>query len=596
MLSGWGASLGLGVVAFLARVCFAHAGLDADWPYSVHYKGDALVWLQWVLAGRTGGVFEAGLPLRPPGNAWLIDALWDGTPAGIGQLKLAWAAMGGFFVVAFHRSLLGALGAGVATVAAGLAALSTSGLILASSPGNEVPYLALVAAAIALRARPGSEGPDDTASDQLWRLVVAAGLHALATLFRAEHLLVFVVFTLLEARNALRDRGSPRGLRAVLLSGGIYVLALVPWHLSLWSSVARFNAGGVPLDPAGDRALASVEARTNHIAWLPDARDELDELPAFSRRAVAAFVSATVMHRRGGVVGSEELGIIEETWGTRPKPLAARPFVAPYGALNFFLANHPQAGAGFNRAALNAPPPLAGGVERYPPELVGAMPPGTLSFQYPPHLEAFNDGYRLGLDWILSAPGEWARLATVKLTGFWRGASLGWTGYGIPIGASGTRHAVDVVVPRGPLATFWRIIVLLVCIVAVFHLLSARQDREHSALSRFRFPVSLWLVFGLLRALVAVAFFGYARQGALAAPVVHIAFAVVLAHWVAPRLAGRARRVGMALLVLGLALEGLRAAIGVTATVDGVPIGERDPFPGPVHVDRQIEFTSGDQK
>ena len=77
-----------------ARALFAGAGADAGWAGSAGYRGDADLWLEQVLASRAGVLFEAGVPLRPPGMPWLVDQLWDGTAEGIAGLKAWWRVMG----------------------------------------------------------------------------------------------------------------------------------------------------------------------------------------------------------------------------------------------------------------------------------------------------------------------------------------------------------------------------------------------------------------------------------------------------------------------------------------------------------------------
>ena len=66
------AALLLFVAALALRWLFWQATPDAAWPYSACYKGDAPVWLAYAEALREGRPFELGLPMRPPGAAYLI--------------------------------------------------------------------------------------------------------------------------------------------------------------------------------------------------------------------------------------------------------------------------------------------------------------------------------------------------------------------------------------------------------------------------------------------------------------------------------------------------------------------------------------------
>src|SRR5687767_6665572 len=74
----WVGSLAVFAAALAIRVLFWQAGPGPAWPHSIFFKGDALVWLEHALSLERGRVFELGLPLRPPGAAWLLALLWDG--------------------------------------------------------------------------------------------------------------------------------------------------------------------------------------------------------------------------------------------------------------------------------------------------------------------------------------------------------------------------------------------------------------------------------------------------------------------------------------------------------------------------------------
>src|SRR5687767_1878284 len=58
--------------ALLNRVLFVMATPDSQWAHSAFFVGDAHVWLQAAAAVREGRPFELGLPLRPPGTAYLL--------------------------------------------------------------------------------------------------------------------------------------------------------------------------------------------------------------------------------------------------------------------------------------------------------------------------------------------------------------------------------------------------------------------------------------------------------------------------------------------------------------------------------------------
>src|SRR5262245_49440615 len=100
--------------ALLLRGLFAGATVDRDWAYSALFKGDAPLWLDYARALRTGQDFEQGLPIHPPGTAYLVAWLWDGTPGGVRGLRSAWILMGALTVVAVWAAVRRSFGPRVA--------------------------------------------------------------------------------------------------------------------------------------------------------------------------------------------------------------------------------------------------------------------------------------------------------------------------------------------------------------------------------------------------------------------------------------------------------------------------------------------------
>jgi hypothetical protein len=281
-------------------------------------------------------------------------------------------------------------------------------------------------------------------------------------------------------------------------------------------------------------------------------------------------------------VSASDFAILEEAFGYQPRPLARFPFVAAYGPLNFALANGPEATGGFARARLQEPPPLAGGAQRYPPALVSGLPPEDLAFTYPPHLRLYNEGYAVGLRWIRENPGAFARLAARKLAFFWGGAAMGFTGYNLPLGLSGLRRAVDFVVPEpSTTALAWRVLCLAAAAAGLFA--GLRRPALHP-----------WLLFLFTKLAVTVAFFGYERQGAVAAPVVLLLVALAAERWLfRGPLGGAVRKahvLGCVVLAAAVALEYNRWAGRPQVLLDGeVVTSAADPVPADVHRDAKIE-------
>jgi hypothetical protein len=553
--------------ALLSRVLFWLATPDRAWGWTAWFKGDAPVWMEWARAIGIGAPFELGLPIHPPGAAYLVSLLWDG--GGTGFLRFAWIAIGALLPVLVFLAAERSLGLRVAAVAGCWTALSAGMIALSTSINNETPYLALAIGAIlpmeGLRERP-----------RTGRLALWSAWNGVACLFRVEHALFFVLALVWLAAGWARRSGA-RALRPGAAALLFFALPLVPWHLSAWSAIRRFNEEPRQLTPTEERAVSAVERELEAIPWTADALRERDRLPGFSRRTASAFVLATVAHRGGREVGGEDFGILDQAFGYRPRPVAGFPFVSSYGPLNFALANNARATGGFDRSPLEEPPPLAGGPSSYPEFLVRGLPPADLAFVYPPHLRLFNEGYSVGWKWIRENPGQFARLAAKKLAIFWSGASAGLTGWNLPMGLSGRRPPVDMVSPDGDGAAIaWRIAVLLACVGGI-----ASGVRRRAAVP--------WLLFLATKVAVAVAFFGYARQGAVVVPVVAVLAAIAVERWIPAR---PSRWIAAALLA-GVLLEGARFASKPDVRIDGTVVGREDPFPPDEHEPHRVEVTRG---
>ena len=573
---GW-IPFALFLLALSLRLLFWQATPDRSWAYSAAYQGDAMVWLDYAAALKSDLPFAQNLPLRPPGNAYLVALLWDGTPSGFFALKLFWCLLGALAVPLFFRALRDAFSYPVALAAGLVLAASSPLLMFATSINNEAPYLLLVAILFA-------SWRGVCSSPSIPRLLSWGFVNALACLFRAEHLLFFLLGTAgLLALSWRHDRIGTTwkviGRRFAWVAAAAFV-CLLPWHLEAWAACRDFNRLEPQVPPATAQAQAAIESQLAFLSWEDGARELGDRLPAFSRRTMKTFVAATVAMRGGTRVTANDFAILDQAFGWRPEPISEHPLLALYGGLNFYLANPGDGEGGFSRAALEAPPPLEGGIGRYPAMLVGGLPPNDLALSYPPHLAAVNHGYALGLAWLRDHLGAVPGLLFAKARIFWSGAAPGLGGFNAPLGLSGERRRVDLTVAQGPLASAWRLLILAFFLLGLW---SCRRRVE-------ALPFALLF---LNQAVASLAFFGYARLGALALPAVaaFVACGVAALPWparftAAPRILRGALVVG-ALLLLS---EAIRTAHGEVPYLDGRSTAQGDPYNPDLHENRQLEM------
>src|SRR5688500_10581424 len=173
------------VAALAIRLLYWRATADSAWPHTAAFKGDALLWLEYARALREGQPFELGLPIHPPGTAYLVAALWSGSGGPV-LLKTVWCALGAAAAALSSAAIARAFGATAGALAGAVMAGSSGLLMLSTSLNGETPYLALVAAGFWLV--PGAEKVPAAP-----RLAAWAALQGLACLFRVEHVLFVVL-------------------------------------------------------------------------------------------------------------------------------------------------------------------------------------------------------------------------------------------------------------------------------------------------------------------------------------------------------------------------------------------------------------------
>lgn len=530
----WWRSTALPVAALFAfalvlRLLFQAATPDGGTCWHIGFQGDAATWQD--LAARLAlGLddIELRLPWRPPGMTYGIAFLWDGEGATVAPVRFAFTAMGAAMAPLLWLLLRRHVAAPVAWFTAGVCAASSNLMLLSSGLHNDTPYLFFVLISLLdqdrLARRPSA------AVAARWGV-----LHGLLCLLRAEHLLAFVAFAGVAFLRGL-------SWRRLALAGFGAAMVLVPWQVHVDRQVTAFNAGTPQLPPVD-------------LPWDPEAMTALRAWPSFQQGVMFRFVSDTMRVRGHERVRVEDLGVVREAFGVDPVPLRAT-FVALQGPMSFWYAQTPEGTDGFTQAALDRPPPLTGGAHRYPAWLRAELPRGgALSLQYPPHLDVFVNGYSRGLAELAADPVGAARRLVTKVWHLLAGATGGLGGYALPIGLSGVRRPVDIVVATGWWSGAWRTLVVAVAMGGLWRLRRCR---------------GLWplFAFSIVRLVVAAAYYGHARFGAYCLPIVALGVAIVvhaaLARCSRPAI-GRAIAVGAAIVLLGVEIVRTNSA---TVSID----------------------------
>jgi hypothetical protein len=534
------------------RLLFVTATPDGGACWHVGFQGDAPVWQD--LAARAGRIevlqrelahdpvtlaraiaevddVELHLPWRPPGMRWIVGALWPGE-GSMALVRALFLLLGAATPPLVWLLVRPHVAAPVAWLTAVLCAASSNLLLLSSGAHVETAYLFVLLLALLAQRALAAAGARGAAAAIAWGL-----LHAAACLLRAEHLVVAVALAVLAPFTGARWRLLALGLAAA-------AAALVPWQLHVVRAVAEFNRGEPPLPPA-------------RLPWDVAALDAVRALPPFAQPFVFDFVDATVHTRGGSRVTAPDLEVVREAYGAMPEPI--RPsFVAIQGAYSFWIANTPEANGGHGRRCFDREPPLLGGDARYPPGARTQRPRGgQFKLEYPPHADVFVHGYRRGLEEIAADPIGAARRVGIKLQYTVEGATGGLGGYALPIGLSGVRPSVDLVIATGTWPGIWRALVLAAAAFGWWRLCRVR---------------ALWplLATAVVRVALIAAFFGHARHGALLLPVVMLGVAEALHAVLGNRWPRLLPRAAIGLLVLLPLLELVRAS-STSVDVDGVP-------------------------
>jgi hypothetical protein len=259
-----------------------------------------------------------------------------------------------------------------------------------------------------------------------------------------------------------------------ILAGGFFLVTL-PWNIRSYRAIQRFNT-------AEPRPIDYASAR---VPWAPDAVDYLRDLPAFAREG--NFLQLTDRAAAAGV-SPVTRGFVEHWFRTDagyvPRPLSPWTFVSNQGPLCFALANHANADGGFSTTLLD--------------EIGG---PTGLSFGYPRHLQVFQQGYRLGLQYLVKHPGDALRLLGRKLAIFGGGLTQGLTPLNVPLGIAGVRRPADQFSADASAPWIWPSVMLLLAALGAGVCLRRRVG-------------AVLLIVVAQKVVIALLFFGYVRQAA----------------------------------------------------------------------------------
>ncbi len=485
----------LGLVGLASRLLFLFSSIDRQWPHSVLFEGDAPLWIDWLRAISTNSLFEFGLPIHSPAVTHLLAALGAASiPADWTGYKVLWCVISAMTCSLLYLVALRSLGAvgdrrfarPAALIASLWFALSFHASVLATSLNGEALYTLLLVTIVWIGTW--------TASDRRVGLLLAITLgilHGLATLVRAEHsLLMLMLVGWNVIRSAPRAVPHPRNRRLALgaLTVTCSILVCLPWSVSGTRATHRIN----------EHAERLPEYDSLRPVWTPDARAYMDSLPAFARIDNAAYLSAIASAAREPEINEARVRrYFADEFGYTPEPLRVPVFVSSQGPLCFALANHPDAGGGFSRAAFDT---------RFGPD-------PNLTLSLPSHLRLYNEGYSVGLGFIREDPSAWLTLVGQKLLRFEGGITGGLGTTNMPLGRTLVRQPVDIATSPIGSKRWWSIPILSLVAVGALRLIVERKGTP-------------WLIVIAAKLIVTIAFYGYARQSASILP----AFAVLIAY------------------------------------------------------------------
>lgn len=515
--SRWGYAAIL-LTALAVRLCFLWGTPDRCWPHCTLLEGDAPLYAKWAQAIHDDAAFEFDLPVHSPGMAYLLaPAMGWTSPHRFLLLKSVMAAIGSVSCVVIAKIASDAFDRTIGFMAGLLSAASFGLVVQSASLTSETPYTLLLLVSLWLAQR-------FVKTSSPWTGAALGAVSGLAALFRAEHLVFFVILVaylmgvwrrrgpnLIAGRSDVRSTATALG-RAAIVVAGLFLVTL-PWNIRSYRALQRFNT----------QVAHSFEIDEPGVKWSEGARHYIASLPAFAREGNVRRINF-IARRRGVTPISREF---VRTWfetevGYVPKPLSPIVMISQQGALSFALANHADADGGFSTGLLDT--------------VMGARPPdghvsvNDFAFANPRHLRLYQEGYWIGWDYLRSHPKAAAALLWKKLTIFVAGLTSGFGPTNAPLGGAGTRRPVDQLVvtweslasrPWAVLA--WRLLIVTCVLAGLYECVKRRTGGL----------LALVLAYKLA---IALAFYGYAREAVSILPVAYVFAALGLQKSVARRM------------------------------------------------------------
>ncbi|HKQ47794.1 MAG TPA: glycosyltransferase family 39 protein [Phycisphaerae bacterium] len=477
------------VAAVAARLSYLIASPDRAWPHSVAYEGDAPLWARFADALLIGQPFEFDLPVHPPGVAYLLSWLPNHESHGYFlAAKVIWCLLGALSCALTIVAARPHFGLRVAALAGLLSAASFGLIVQSTSLNNETPYTLLLL--ITIIVTNSILTAPSVAKAVLWGLC-----NGFAVLLRPEHTLLVVLllgFLALRRRSIKPDPQSagahPRRIAIPLAVAVVcFFLVPLPWSIRSARALLRFNT--VEAQP--------IDYARSEVPWTMDAADFLRALPAFAREGNWRYITYLAQQKRLAHVDREFVQSFFSDAGYIPKPISPFVFVSNQGPLCFALANNEHADGGFSTA------------------LLGTSGPSVLAFGSPWHLRLYQEGYAVGMRYLLDHPRDAVELFYKKLLFFAEGASQGFTVWNFPLGVEGIRRPVDQLTAPITNHKIWATFILTFVAAGI-------------ALALRRRITSFWLTIIAYKLIIAIAFFGYARQAVSILPVFYVFAAVAL--------------------------------------------------------------------